>query len=48
MTGWSDSARGHTPNRPWYPQARIFTPKGFGQWEIIMGEVAGALAQTYS
>jgi len=36
-----------TDRMPWYPQARIFTPKGFGQWEIIMGEVAGALAETF-
>jgi hypothetical protein len=36
-----------TGRMPWYPQARIFTPAGFGQWEKIMGEVADALAQTF-
>ncbi|HWA63492.1 MAG TPA: tetratricopeptide repeat protein [Caulobacteraceae bacterium] len=33
-----------TDRMPWYPQARIFTPEGFGQWDVIMGEVAEALA----
>lgn len=36
-----------TDRMPWYPQARIFTPEGFGEWEIIMGEVAEALGQTF-
>ena len=37
-----------TDRMPWYPQARIFTPAGFGQWDEIMGEVAGALADHVS
>ena len=37
-----------TDRMPWYPQARIFTPKGFGQWDEILGEVAGALTQTFA
>jgi tetratricopeptide (TPR) repeat protein len=36
-----------TDRMPWYPQARIFTPAGFGQWDEIMGEVAGALADHF-
>jgi tetratricopeptide (TPR) repeat protein len=36
-----------TDRMPWYPQARIFTPEGFGEWEIIMGEVAGALGEQF-
>lgn len=36
-----------TDRMPWYPQARIFTPEGFGEWEIIMGEVAQALGEQF-
>ena len=37
-----------TDRMPWYPQARIFTPEGFGEWEIIMGEVAQALGEQFT
>jgi len=33
-----------TDRYPWYPQARVFTPKGFGAWDEMMGELAEALA----
>jgi tetratricopeptide (TPR) repeat protein len=29
---------------PWYPQARLFTPKRFGEWTAVMAEAADALA----
>jgi hypothetical protein len=29
---------------PWYPQARIFNPPGFNQWEESMAAVGAALA----
>lgn len=32
-----------TARYPWYPQARVFLPPGFGQWEPVMHEVARAL-----
>lgn len=32
-----------TDRYPWYPQARVFTPKGFGAWDEMMGELAKAL-----
>lgn len=33
-----------TRRYPWYPQARVFLPPGFGQWEPAMHEVAAALS----
>jgi tetratricopeptide (TPR) repeat protein len=33
-----------TQRYPWYPQARVFLPPGFGQWDAVMNEVAAALA----
>lgn len=32
-----------TDRYPWYPQARVFAPPGFGDWEPVMQEVAAAL-----
>jgi tetratricopeptide (TPR) repeat protein len=32
-----------TRRYPWYPQARVFTPDRFGQWDKVMAEVAEAL-----
>lgn len=32
-----------TNRYPWYPQARVFTPERFGQWDKVMTEVADAL-----
>ena len=32
------------PRLPWYPQARLFMPERFGQWDGVMAEVAEALA----
>ena len=32
-----------TPRYPWYPQARVFLPPGFGQWDSVMQDVATAL-----
>jgi len=32
-----------TPRYPWYPQARVFLPPGFGQWDNVMQDVAAAL-----
>ena len=29
---------------PWYPQARVFATKAYGEWEAVMGEVGEALA----
>jgi tetratricopeptide (TPR) repeat protein len=34
-----------TDHMPWYPQARIFNPLGFNQWEATMADVAAALAK---
>ncbi len=34
-----------TEHMPWYPQARVFTPKVVGEWEDTMGAVAEALAE---
>jgi tetratricopeptide (TPR) repeat protein len=28
---------------PWYPQARVFVPASFGEWDALMHEVGGAL-----
>ena len=33
-----------TARYPWYPQARVFLPPGFGQWEPVMRDVAAALS----
>ena len=33
---------------PWYPSARVFSPKDFGQWGPVMDDAAAALAQTVS
>lgn len=33
-----------TDRYPWYPQTRLFSPSTFGDWDEVMGEVAGALA----
>jgi tetratricopeptide (TPR) repeat protein len=33
-----------TDHMPWYPQARIFNPPGFNQWEESMAAVGAALA----
>jgi Tfp pilus assembly protein PilF len=33
-----------TGRYPWYPQARVFLPAGFGQWDTVMADVAEALA----
>ncbi len=33
-----------TRRYPWYPQARVFLPPGFGQWEPVMHEVAATLS----
>ena len=35
---------GETKRYPWYPKTQVFLPPGFGQWEPVMNEVAGALA----
>ena len=32
-----------TMRYPWYPQARVFVPPGFGQWDSVMQDVAVAL-----
>lgn len=32
-----------TTRYPWYPQARVFLPPGFGQWDPVMHDVAQAL-----
>lgn len=32
-----------TTRYPWYPQARVFLPPGFGQWDAVMADVATAL-----
>lgn len=36
-----------TDRLPWYPQARAFSPPGFGQWEQPIGEMAAALARAF-
>jgi len=36
-----------TDRLPWYPQARAFSPPGFGQWAQPIGEMAKALAETF-
>jgi len=35
-----------TDRMPWYPQARVFTPRRLGQWEPTMAEIAAALTET--
>ena len=32
-----------TDRMPWYPTMRVFTPPDFGQWEVVMSDVAEAL-----
>jgi hypothetical protein len=32
-----------TDSYPWYPQARLFAPREFGDWDAVMGEMAAAL-----
>jgi tetratricopeptide (TPR) repeat protein len=32
-----------TDRYPWYPQSRVFVPKGFGAWDELMAELAEAL-----
>ncbi|HUZ11545.1 MAG TPA: tetratricopeptide repeat protein [Caulobacteraceae bacterium] len=34
-----------TDQMPWYPQARVFLPSGFGRWGEAMDEIAAALAR---
>lgn len=46
---WLISAPGAWPRLgtkryPWYPQARVFVPESFGDWQPVMDEVADALA----
>ncbi len=36
-----------TNRMPWYPQARIFLPPGFGDWLPVMDEIAQALVETF-
>jgi tetratricopeptide (TPR) repeat protein len=33
-----------TDRYPWYPQARLFAPQEFGDWDAVMGEMGEALA----
>jgi tetratricopeptide (TPR) repeat protein len=37
-----------TERYPWYPQARVFVPNGFGQWPALMDGVAVALKDVVS
>lgn len=30
---------------PWYPSSRVFLPPGFGQWDVVMAEVAEAVGK---
>ncbi|HEY8617480.1 tetratricopeptide repeat protein [Phenylobacterium sp.] len=32
-----------TDRYPWYPQARVFVPKGFGAWDELMADIGQAL-----
>ena len=34
-----------TDRYPWYPATRIFSTKAFGQWDGVMEEIAGAVAE---
>ncbi len=34
-----------TDRYPWYPQARVFSPSDFSDWDPVMAEVAEALAE---
>ena len=36
-----------TDRYPWYPQARVFSPAAYGQWEPAMAEVAEALSKAF-
>ena len=36
-----------TEQYPWYPQARVFTPKAFNRWDPVMAEVAEALKTVF-
>ncbi|MDQ0463919.1 Flp pilus assembly protein TadD [Caulobacter ginsengisoli] len=36
-----------TERLPWYPQARVFLPPGFGDWLPVMDEIAQALTQAF-
>jgi tetratricopeptide (TPR) repeat protein len=36
-----------TDRLPWYPQARVFLPPGFGQWLPVMDEISEALSETF-
>lgn len=36
-----------TDRLPWYPQARAFSPPGFGQWDQPIGEMAAALTHSF-
>jgi hypothetical protein len=36
-----------TERYPWYPQARVFLPRSFGDWEPVMQDVAVALTETF-
>src|SRR6185312_10472951 len=33
-----------TDRYPWYPRPRVFSTRAFGQWDEVMGDIAGALA----
>ncbi|MDB5428997.1 MAG: flagellar protein FlbA [Caulobacter sp.] len=33
-----------TPRYPWYPQAKVFVPAGFGDWGPLMAQVGTAIA----
>ncbi len=34
---------GETLRYPWYPRTRVFLPPAFGQWDVVMAEVAAAV-----
>lgn len=36
-----------TDRYPWYPQARVFTPTSFGDWDEVMEQMAGALGTAF-
>ncbi len=49
-TAWLISTPGAWPKLgtdryPWYPSMRVFDPPGYNQWELVMAEVAAALAE---
>ena len=33
---------------PWYPQARVFTPSSFQQWDSVMQAISQALRESYN